>query len=209
MHQPPTLKINEIFYSLQGEGLRQGEPTLFIRLSGCNLNCTFCDTKYAWEKGKQMSLEQIRDSVVSLKKRHFFSWICLTGGEPLLQDIRPLARILKEEGYKIQLETNAVFYQDLDVDWYTVSPKPNKYDVDNHYRDRAKEVKLVVTRELNLETVLLMRNLFPIKTPLLLQAQSNLKWSIKKGRLLLEQATNARAENIRLVLQMHKIIGIP
>jgi 7-carboxy-7-deazaguanine synthase len=209
MHQPPTLKINEIFYSLQGEGLRQGEPTLFIRLSGCNLNCTFCDTKYAWEKGRHMSLEQIRDSVVSLKKRHLFSWICLTGGEPLLQDIRPLARILKEEGYKIQLETNAVLYQDLDVDWYTVSPKPNKYDVDSHYRDRAKEVKLVVTRELNLETVVQMRNLFPKKTPLLLQAQSNLKWSIKKGRLLLEQATNARAENIRLVLQMHKIIGIP
>lgn len=209
MPQPPTLKINEIFYSLQGEGLRQGEPTLFIRLSGCNLECDFCDTKYAWEKGSNLSLDQIGTKIASLRKRHSFSWICLTGGEPLLQKIQSLVRMLKEEGFKIQVETNAILYRNLAVDWYTVSPKPKNFSVHARYRDKAKEVKLVVTKELSLATVLKIRKMFPNETPLLLQAQSNLKWSLKKGRILLEQAGREGSENVRLAVQLHKILGLP
>jgi 7-carboxy-7-deazaguanine synthase len=209
MPQPPTLKINEIFYSLQGEGLRQGEPTLFIRLSGCNLECDFCDTKYAWEKGSNLSLDQVWTKVSSLRKRHSFSWICLTGGEPLVQNIQHLVRMLKEEGFEIQVETNAILYRNLAVDWYTVSPKPNNFSVHTRYRDKAKEVKLVVTKELSLATVLKMRKIFPNETPLLLQAQSNLKWSLKKGRILLEQASHEGSEGIRLAVQLHKILGLP
>jgi 7-carboxy-7-deazaguanine synthase len=209
MPQPPTLKINEIFYSLQGEGLRQGEPTLFIRLSGCNLECDFCDTKYAWEKGSNLSLDQIGTKIASLRNRHSFSWICLTGGEPLLQKIQSLVRMLKEEGFKIQVETNAILYRNLAVDWYTVSPKPKNFFVHARYRDKAKEVKLVVTKELSLATVLKIRKMFPNETPLLLQAQSNLKWSLKKGRILLEQAGSTDADNIRLAVQLHKILGFP
>jgi len=62
------LKINEIFFSAAGEGLRQGEPTIFIRLAGCNLRCSFCDTKYAWKKGQQMTVEEIAVRVSRIKK---------------------------------------------------------------------------------------------------------------------------------------------
>ena len=97
------MRINEIFYSLQGEGKWTGLPNIFIRTTGCNLRCSFCDTKYAYDDGKEMSLEQI------LKQIHKYPcrYVCLTGGEPLLQDeILKLIELLLKRDYKICLETN-------------------------------------------------------------------------------------------------------
>jgi 7-carboxy-7-deazaguanine synthase len=97
------MKINEIFFSLQGEGLFVGTPTLFIRLTGCNLRCSFCDTTYAYEKGTQMSISAI---VKEIQKFHCTT-VCITGGEPLLQKKTPLLiDTLIEKGYFICLETN-------------------------------------------------------------------------------------------------------
>lgn len=209
MPQPHTLKINEIFYSLQGEGLRQGEPTVFIRLSGCNLKCDFCDTQYAWEEGRDLSADQICIEVEDIKRHHPSQWICLTGGEPLFQDISSLTQQLKADKWNIQVETNGIFYQTLPVDWYTVSPKPEKYFVQTKYMASAKEVKLVVTRELEIETIKNIRGQFPERTPLFLQAQSNLKWSLDQGIRLVEHATGENLNNIRLSVQLHKILGLP
>lgn len=209
MPQPPTLKVSEIFFSLQGEGLRQGEPTLFIRLAGCNLRCGFCDTKYAWEMGSSLADDKICAEAIRFRKRRPFSWICLTGGEPLLQDIRNLTRTLRDSGFRIQVETNGTIYRDLAVDWYTVSPKPPHYSVHTRYRKKAREVKLVVSRELDLKTVLEMRKMFPVETPVLLQAQSNLKWSLKKSRRLLELAGKQGGKNMRIAVQLHKWLGFP
>lgn len=75
------LKINEIFHSIQGESSTAGWPTVFIRTSGCNLRCTYCDTTYAYYEGKKMSLDEIIDKVVTYKSQY----VCVTGGEPLLQ----------------------------------------------------------------------------------------------------------------------------
>ena len=204
-----NLKINEIFYSLQGEGLRMGEPTVFIRLSGCNLECDFCDTKYAWEEGRDMSADQVRERVNKIRRRHPCHWLCLTGGEPLIQDVRPLVRKLKRDGWKIQVETNATHYQNLPVDWFTVSPKPQEYIFQSEFRKKAKEVKLVICRELELKTIKKLRKMFPENIPLLLQAQSNTRWSLKRGVKLLEQASAANLKNIRLTVQLHKILGLP
>ena len=68
MPQPHILKITEIFPSIQGEGLRQGEPTIFIRFSGCNLKCDFCDTQYAWLDGKEYSTAHILEKVEKIFK---------------------------------------------------------------------------------------------------------------------------------------------
>lgn len=208
MPQPPILKITEIFPSIQGEGLRQGEATIFIRFSGCNLKCSFCDTKYAWEEGQPYSVAQVLDKVRKIRERFFAQWVCLTGGEPLLQDIDELAKALKKEGLKIQVETNAILYRPLPVDWYSVSPKPEKYESRPEYRDKAKEVKIVITKNLDMESIHRLRKRFPEKTPLLLQPQSNRKWSMDRGMKLLEQSIKAGLPNIRLSAQLHKIFGL-
>lgn len=94
------MKVNEIFYSLQGEGKDVGLPTIFIRLTGCNLRCSYCDTKYAYYEGNYMDCEEIIDVIKKWKCNR----VCITGGEPLLQDIYGLIDMLR--GYEVSVETN-------------------------------------------------------------------------------------------------------
>ena len=74
--------INEIFYSIQGEGQWMGLPNIFIRFTGCNLRCSYCDTKYAYEDGSKMSTDEIINDI----SRFPCNLVCITGGEPLIQD---------------------------------------------------------------------------------------------------------------------------
>jgi 7-carboxy-7-deazaguanine synthase len=208
MPQPPILRITEIFPSIQGEGLRQGEPTIFVRLTGCNLNCSFCDTKYAWKGGKPHSAARVLEEVKKIKRGFPVDWVCLTGGEPLLQDISELVKRIKKEGFKIQVETNGILYRDLPVNWYSVSPKPEKYDYRPEYREKTKEVKIIVIKELNIAPIRRLRKEFPQKIPILLQPQSNRKWSMSLGMKLINQAIKEGLKNIRLSCQLHKIYGL-
>lgn len=208
MPQPHILKINEIFASIQGEGLRQGEPSLFIRLSGCNLRCSFCDTDYAWEKGQFYNSDQIQSLIDRLRQEYPSQWICVTGGEPLLQEISPILQLLKQEKFLIQVETNATQKPVQPVDWYTISPKPDAYAYLDEFIGMAKEVKLVVSKELNLSIIQRIRSDFPEDTPILLQPESNLNWSQQKAMHLLQDSIPMGLKNIRISLQMHKILGI-
>jgi len=208
MPQQHILKIAEIFPSIQGEGLRQGEPTLFIRLAGCNLECSFCDTKYAWKEGRKYSTAQVLEKANKLRRLFPAQWVCLTGGEPILQDLAGLVKGLKKEGFKIQVETNGTLYRPLPVDWYSISPKPEKYCYRPEYREKAKEVKVILTKNLDFELIKRLRKEFPEKTPILLQPQSNRKWSINLGMKLLRQALKAGLKNIRLSGQLHKFCGL-
>lgn len=98
-----TLRISEIFYSLQGETRTSGLPTVFVRLTGCPLRCQYCDTAYAFSGGEIMSLEAILARVASFNPRY----VCVTGGEPLAQpDCLPLLRQLCDAGYEVSLETS-------------------------------------------------------------------------------------------------------
>jgi 7-carboxy-7-deazaguanine synthase len=208
MRRPPTLKTAEIFASVQGEGLRQGEPTIFVRLSGCNLRCGYCDTKKAWRGGREMSVDGIVEEVGRLRRGWPAAWVCLTGGEPLAQDIRPLVRRLHGAGLMVQIETNGTFPPEPRADWHTVSPKPPDYGVHPGFKDRTREVKLVVCRSLVLDDVRTVRALFPAKTPLILQPQSNAPWSRKKALRILEGACRSGLDGIRLSVQLHKIYGL-
>src|SRR5674476_1002413 len=127
MPRPPTLKTTEIFASVQGEGLRQGEPTIFVRLAGCNLRCGFCDTKKAWRGGREISVEKIAEKVLRLRTEYPTTWVCLTGGEPLAQNVRPLLLRLHAEGFRVQIETNGTFPPAPLADWHSVSPKPPEH----------------------------------------------------------------------------------
>ena len=205
MPPPPTLKIIEIFASVQGEGTRRGEPMVFVRLAGCNLKCKFCDTKYAWQGGRSLSSAEVLEKIGAIRRRFPADWVCLTGGEPLRQDVRELVSLLKKKGLRVQVETNGTFYRPLAADWYTLSPKPGKYFFQPAYRKKAKEVKLVVTRQLEFRTVQKLRKEFPQQTPLLLQPQSNRRWSVERSLKLLEQSLSAGLPNVRLSAQLHKI----
>jgi len=209
MPQPPTLKIVEIFPSVQGEGLRQGEPTIFVRLAGCNLRCSFCDTKYAWEGGREIAVAEILRRIQKIRGRFPADWVCLTGGEPLLQDLRSLIRGLKKEGLKIQVETNATVFRPLAVDWLTISPKPKNYAYHPHFRERAKEMKLIVTKGMTFEILKKLRKGFPASRPIILQPESNARWSKTKSLRLVGRSLRSGLKNIRLSVQLHKLYDLP
>jgi 7-carboxy-7-deazaguanine synthase len=97
------LKINEIFYSIQGETTYVGNPTVFVRTTACNLRCTYCDTKYSYYEGENQSLDQILKVIESHKTKY----VCITGGEPLLQKpVHTLMTTLCDQGYFVSLETS-------------------------------------------------------------------------------------------------------
>jgi len=172
------------------------------------LKCHFCDTKYAWKGGENLKIEQILNKVKIEQKKLPAQWVCITGGEPLIQDLKELTEALKKMGMKIQIETNATQYQDLPVDWYTISPKPPDYFFQSEYTEKAREVKLVVSKELTIKVVQRLRNEFPGKIPILLQPESNQEWSMDKGMDLLKKALREGMKNTKVSLQMHKIYGI-
>lgn len=126
------MKINEIFYSLQGEGRYTGTPAIFIRFSGCNLKCSFCDTDH--NKGVEMSTEEILNKIKGTPCK----FIVLTGGEPGLQVTYDFVEALKKEGYYVAVETNGTMPLPGNIDWITCSPKYKKVVL-----KRIDEIKVV------------------------------------------------------------------
>ena len=92
------MNVNEIFYSVDGEGKRAGQLATFVRLAGCNLRCSYCDTKYAFDDGREMTANEIADAVKNYRN------VTLTGGEPLLQDCHELLNLLRN--HNVNIETN-------------------------------------------------------------------------------------------------------
>lgn len=113
------MRVNEIFYSLQGEGRHAGTPAVFLRLAGCNLRCPFCDTQH--ESFSEMTEADIVRQALTYPART----IVITGGEPTLQLNATLTRLLHEAGFAIHLETNGTrpLSEDVQIDWITCSPK--------------------------------------------------------------------------------------
>lgn len=111
------MKVNEIFYSLQGEGYHSGTPAVFVRFSGCNLRCPFCDTQH--EEGVEMSEAEIVEAV----KAYPASLVVVTGGEPAMQLTEGLVDTLHAAGKYVSVETNGTLPLPKNVDWITLSPK--------------------------------------------------------------------------------------
>lgn len=104
-----TLKVYEIFHSVQGESSRIGLPTVFVRLTGCPMRCVYCDTEYAFSGGSNMTLDQIMEKVASFGARY----VTVTGGEPLAQkECLPLLTRLCDAGYEVSLETGGAIDTD-------------------------------------------------------------------------------------------------
>jgi len=112
--------IYDIFYSIQGEGHHAGMPAIFIRFSGCNLNCSFCDEIARYENGVNLDLKDIYNKLIIYKQ---CKTLILTGGEPALQIDRDFIDYFKKFNYIIHIETNGSIKLPDNIDWITVSPK--------------------------------------------------------------------------------------
>lgn len=132
-------RVNEIFYSLQGEGFWTGTPMVFVRFSGCNLRCPFCDTDH--REGRPMRAEEI---VQAVRATGSCKRVCLTGGEPLLQLDGELVDALHAAGYQLHLETNGTREVPEGLDWVTLSPKEDVVVNGKVVLERADELKLVL-----------------------------------------------------------------
>lgn len=140
--------VNDIFYTLQGEGVRAGTPAVFLRFQGCNLKCNIeagplspggfaCDTEF--NSGRAMGSQEVVDAVVAAAGT--CRWVVMTGGEPGLQVDRRLVEMLHEAGFKLAIETNGTRPVDkLGLDWVTLSPKVAEHAV---VVEKADEVKYV------------------------------------------------------------------
>lgn len=142
----PEIKVKEIFYSLQGEGAHTGVPSVFVRFSDCNLNCSFCDTKH--EDGRLMTIDEVIENVNRYPQAE---WIILTGGEPTLQlTYEIIALIKKGTNKKIAIETNGTSPVPANIDWVTVSPKVSVIirNARDDEKTEADEIKVVDTGQI-------------------------------------------------------------
>ncbi|QSX31637.1 7-carboxy-7-deazaguanine synthase QueE [Shewanella cyperi] len=168
-----TYPVNEVFETIQGEGCHTGMPAIFVRLQGCPVGCSWCDTKQTWELLEQNRVspaDVIRvdgsigrwamhhaDSLVSAFKAKGFSarLVVITGGEPCLYDLTALTTGLEQAGYQCQIETSGTFeVKCSEGTWVTVSPKVNMkggYAVLRQALERANEIKHPIATEKHIE----------------------------------------------------------
>jgi 7-carboxy-7-deazaguanine synthase len=223
------MHITEIFKSIQGEGTRAGLPCIFVRLTGCNLRCTWCDTAYAFDGGQKMTVEDVLDRVAALNRRPDGSpsWtplVELTGGEPLLQkEIYPLAEQLLATGYTVMIETSGErFIGELPPEVIRIvdvkcpdSGEPDTFDMRNlaELNDKA-EVKFVISSRADYEFArdFTRRHKLQERVHAVLfspvHEDPNGKWPGLQPRELVEWMLEDGL-GARLGLQLHKIVWDP
>jgi len=197
------LPIVEIFYSLQGEGSRTGQATVFVRVAGCSLACSFCDTDFRVRR--EMSVAEVMAEV----RGYGCSWVCLTGGEPTLyNEVGALCDALHDTGHTLQIETNGMFPRpDWRLDHITVSPKESEGGtLDPWYFDHAAEFKYVIDDESDLTRALANPRAGKPGSPLLFLQPNALNPAAVQ---LCISAVQAHPNRLRLSLQTHKLLQIP
>ena len=130
-------RINDIFYSLQGEGHNTGRAAVFVRFAGCNLRCSFCDTEF--DTYREMSDGQILEAISQYPAR----FVVLTGGEPTLQVDEAFVELLHQHGYEVAMESNGTRPAPQNLDWLTVSPKVRSEKLEVKSEKLADELKVV------------------------------------------------------------------
>jgi 7-carboxy-7-deazaguanine synthase len=204
-----SLRVNEIFKSIQGESTYAGIPCTFVRLTGCNLRCSYCDTTYAYEEGIEMTANEIIMKIEGYGCKN----VCITGGEPLIQkNIVKLITLLKKNKYKIFVETNgAVNIDSLPVNIIRIidikcpdSGMNKEMDWNNLERLRgADEVKFVISSKKDYEWAK------KIVKKHSLQDKTNVLFGTAYGKLKPESLAEWILKDkldVRLQLQIHKYI---
>lgn len=209
--------VNEIFYSIDGEGYRTGELAVFIRLAGCNLNCSYCDTRYAIKSnsGTKMMIDEILEEV----KKYDCKNITLTGGEPLLHsNINELIYKLIENNYKVNIETNGALditnYLNkclITMDYKLPSSGMEKYMIlDNLEKLTENDVLKFVAEETDFEKIEEILKKYKIKSYIYI---SPIFGRIEPKRIVdfmkHLNKIGINTEKIRVQVQLHKVIWNP
>lgn len=207
------LKINEIYHSIQGESTNAGKPCVFVRLTYCNLRCTYCDTEYAFYEGKDMSVKQLIDKV----EKYNCKLVEITGGEPLVQlnECLQLMKELCELGYEVLIETGgSISVKDIDprvkiiMDLKCPSSgmdQKNLYE-NIQYLKPTDELKFVIGNREDYEWTLKLLNKHN------LYGKCEILFSVVFGKLESVELVNWILEDkleVRFQLQMHKYIWHP
>jgi len=202
------LTVNEMFYSLEGEGPYIGIPTFFIRLTGCNLRCEWCDTKYSFYEGEKKEI----DSIVDEAQKYDTKFVCITGGEPLLQkDVYKLMYKLLDIGKSIILETSgSISIQDVPteddvfiaMDIKTPSSKMVEHNLYDNIELLGKKdyLKFVIADQKDYEFSKEIIKKYAFEGEIIFQPVGglNLKWLAEK--VLTDKI------NVRVLPQLHKMI---
>jgi len=190
--------VLEVFTSLQGEGFHMGKGTTFIRLAGCNLRCSWCDTQKAFDvtQAAEMSATEIISAHI-IPHHH----VVITGGEPTMYNLRPLVTELHKLGKFVAIETNGTnpVPPEWEVDWITASPKP-----ESNYSLQCKTNELKYVVDDNFDINCIATNAVP-EGLTFLQIESGRSESFRKAYHLINQFPEMR---LRLGVQLHKILGL-
>ena len=201
-------KINDIFWSAQGEGVGSGVSSIFIRLAGCSLRCPYCDTRGAWTRGREMGSAAVASAVDALKAAYPRSRLVVTGGEPLEQELKDLLAAFRRRRYFVAVETNGLHFQDLPFDWWTVSPKDvASYRVHPRLLAKASEFKLLVTPALDLAVVRKLRRGSP--APIVLQPEFHDRDRFRRTFAFFKACSLQGIVDVRLGMQLHRAFCIP
>lgn len=218
-------KVNEIFETIQGEGSYTGTPAIFIRLQGCPVGCSWCDTKHTWEINPELLITLGDTSSKKAESDHWASatpdellalfqsrgyrakHVVITGGEPCIYDLNPLCELLHNQGFSTQIETSGTFeILAPEQTWVTVSPKVNMkggYPVLTSCLQRANEIKHPVAMEKHIEELQqLLADANCTDKLIYLQPISQ---KAKATALAIEMC---KEHNWRLSVQVHKYLGI-
>ncbi|MGC9006388.1 MAG: 7-carboxy-7-deazaguanine synthase QueE, partial [Sulfurihydrogenibium sp.] len=180
-------KVVEIFRTVEGEGRWVGLPVVFIRLEGCNLRCSWCDTTYSYD-GKSYTVKNLYD-ILSQVKQYNLKRVCITGGEPFMtENLDVLVKVLLDEGFFVFIETNGTMWNEKfreikkDNLYITCSPKPPFYFVNKNILPYISELKFVVDENLSVNHIIKPEFTEILKNDIIvLQPESNKPEMVEKA----------------------------
>ncbi|AFL69260.1 7-carboxy-7-deazaguanine synthase QueE [Sulfurospirillum barnesii] len=190
------LKVVEIFYSIQGEGTQVGVPSIFIRLHGCNLSCSFCDEELHKGAYEELSFEAVLERIQTYLSMN----VIITGGEPTLYDLRDFIAFLQGHGYFVAVETNGFRFSHIaNANWITYSPKEWNHIAQEGFH----EVKFVVGKNAPLEKILEFKS----DKPIFIQPQNESdKPNFENVAFCVEFVK--KYPRFILSVQLHKFLGV-
>ena len=196
------LPLMEGFYTIQGEGYYSGTAAYFLRIGGCDVGCHWCDVKESWDA--EIHPPVLVSDILEDIKKYPVHTVVITGGEPLMWDLKKLTSILKKQGYRIHLETSGAYPYSGDFDWICLSPKKQKTPLDT-IKLIANELKIIVNNKYDLLWAEKQRKGLHSSCKLYLQAE----WS--KRELVTPMIIDFVKANKHwtISLQSHKYMNIP